>query len=65
MYSVIGNAGSFGLNKHGTYFLEGAENTLYSDLGYQANYGAFGLHPSGSGDTYNGTDYTLGDLNHI
>ena len=60
VYSVIGNAGSFGLNKHGTYFLEGAENTLYSDLGYQANYGAFGLHPSGSGDAYNGTDYTLG-----
>ena len=41
-YSVIGNAGSFGVDSnHGNYNLEGAQNTLYSDLGYQANYGAF------------------------
>lgn len=61
VYSVVGNAGSFGIdNNHGMYNLEGSKNTLYSGLGYQANYGAFasGL----PNPTTNGSPHTLAGM---
>ena len=60
VYSVIGQSGSFAINNnHGKYNLEGANNTLYSGLGYQANYGMFlsDLLP-----TSNGSDHSLGGM---
>ena len=60
VYSVIGQSGSFAINdNHGKYNLEGANNTLYSGLGYQANYGMFlsNLLP-----TSNGSDHSLGGM---
>ena len=62
VYSVVGNAGSFGIdNNHGMYNLEGSKNTLYSGLGYQANYGAFASSLTNNAST-NGSQHTLAGM---
>ena len=62
IYSVVGNAGSFGIDSnHGMYNLEGAKNTLYSGLGYQANYGAFSSDLTNNAST-NASSHTLAGM---
>lgn len=64
VYSVVGNAGSFGVDStHGQYNLEGAKNTMYSGLGYQANYGEFiGRRANPAPSSSNGSLHSLAGM---